>query len=522
MAAHGSAPPAKATIIPMAAYTMPAPTWRVRPQFAGWEIDHTRFELIRLLGKGSYGSVCEAIDHLTGARVAIKKMSNVFDVFENAKRLFRETRCLRMCNHNNIVKLVHVQAPSDLLNFNDLYIVMECLDTDLAKLCRDDTQTITIPHVRWFLYQLLLAVKYLHSAGILHRDIKPANVLLTEACELKLCDFGLSRSLYVEADEADMDDDSAERDMIGVHPRTAHEMAAEAGGAAGAGEGAGGAGGEMDVATPVGGAGAGEHGHGHGAPGAAAAVGELSRAASMTRHVVTRWYRSPELPLYNDGVYTTAIDMWSVGCCFGEMLGMLDNGPESRYERKALFPGGSCAPMSRDKGGGKDRAGKEKKDQLAVIFDVIGTPTPEEISRIRTPAAKEYIMSLKPRRPEDMTKRYPAATADALELLHAFLRFNPEDRISVDDALAHPFLAPVRRPQDELSRADGPVHFRRLSPDNIRELFVEEIRHFNAQIPDNWKELAAAGAYEWRLLMERGDYDDVLAEAAGGAVAGSA
>lgn len=117
-------------------------------------------------------------------------MSNVFDVFENAKRLFREVRCLRMCNHNNIVKLLHVQAPSDLLNFNDLYIVMECLDTDLAKLCRDDTQTITIPHVRWFLYQLLLSVKYLHSAGILHRDIKPANVLLTEACELKLCDFG--------------------------------------------------------------------------------------------------------------------------------------------------------------------------------------------------------------------------------------------------------------------------------------------------------------------------------------------
>lgn len=104
---------------------------------------------------------------------------------------------------------------------------------------------------------------------------------------------------------------------------------------------------------------------------------------------------------------------------------------------------------------------------------------------------------------EDLTKRYPAASGDALELLHAFLRFNPEDRISVDDALAHPFLAPVRRPQDELARADGPVHFRRLSPDNIRELFVEEIRHFNAQIPDNWKELAAAGAYEWRLLMER-------------------
>ena len=68
------------TIIPMAAYSMPAPTWRVKPQFAGWEIDHTRFEIKRLLGNGSYGSVAEAIDHLTNQRVAIKKIPAVFEV----------------------------------------------------------------------------------------------------------------------------------------------------------------------------------------------------------------------------------------------------------------------------------------------------------------------------------------------------------------------------------------------------------------------------------------------------------
>ncbi len=113
--------------------------------------------------------MAEAIDHLTGQRVAIKKVANVFEVFENAKRIFREIRILRQCAHNNIVRLTHIQAPSDLLGFNDVYIVFECMDTDLAKLCRDDTQTITIPHARWFMYQLLLAVKYLHSAGIIHR-----------------------------------------------------------------------------------------------------------------------------------------------------------------------------------------------------------------------------------------------------------------------------------------------------------------------------------------------------------------
>lgn len=68
------------TVIPMAGYVMAAPTWRVKPQFAGWEVDHTRFEIKRLLGKGSYGSVAEAIDHLTGQRVAIKKVPGVFEV----------------------------------------------------------------------------------------------------------------------------------------------------------------------------------------------------------------------------------------------------------------------------------------------------------------------------------------------------------------------------------------------------------------------------------------------------------
>ena len=64
--------------IPFASYTMPSePTWRVKPQFVSWQIDHGRFQIQRLIGKGSYGSVAEGIDHLTGKRVAIKKITSV-------------------------------------------------------------------------------------------------------------------------------------------------------------------------------------------------------------------------------------------------------------------------------------------------------------------------------------------------------------------------------------------------------------------------------------------------------------
>lgn len=495
------------TYIPMAAYLMPAPTWKVKPQFASWEIDHTRFEIKRLLGKGSYGSVAEATDHLTGQRVAIKKIPNIFEVFENAKRIYREIRILRLLSHANVVRITHLQAPSDLLAFNDLYIVFECLDTDFAKLTRDDTQCLTIPHVRWFLYQLLLSMKYVHSAHIIHRDIKPANILLTEACDLKLCDFGLARTVDAEADAEDED----VRDMLGVAGRSAagtEESTPGSGSAAAAGGTSGGAaGGDHHVpAAKIGGAPMGGTASGTSATATAAAAGTGATAAapvvrSMTRHVVTRWYRAPELPLYNDGEYTTAIDVWSVGCVYAEMLGMLDTGePECRYDRRALFPGGSCYPMSKDRA--KDKTGKEKKDQLAIIMDVLGTPTEDEIGRVRTEAARDYLRSLKPKRPEDLNKRYPTAGAEATDLLRKFLRFNPEDRITIDEALAHPFLAPVRRPADETVRKEGPIHFRRVSPENIRDLFVHEVRCYNPQIPDNWKELAAAGLYEWRALME--------------------
>lgn len=482
--------------IPAASYAVPAPTWRVKPQFASWEIDHMRFEVKRLLGKGSYGSVAEAFDHLTNQRVAIKKIANVFDVFENAKRIYREVRILRLLAHPNIVKIVHLQQPNDLLHFTDLYVVFECMDTDFSKLCRDDTQCLTVPHVRWFLYQLLLSIKYLHSARVIHRDIKPANVLLTESCDLKLCDFGLARSLDVEAGEG-LEVDN-ERDIIGVAagiPTPAATTPASS------------TSDPADGSTPSTMA---------DAPGVAASDGSL-RAKSMTKHVVTRWYRAPELPLYNDGEYSLAVDMWSVGCVYAEMLGMLDTGdPEARFDRHALFPGGYCYPLSRDRS--RDKAGKEKKDQLQVIFDVLGTPKDEEIARVRTDAARDYLRSVHPKAPEDLNKRFPTAGRDATDLLLRLLAFLPEDRLTIDGALAHPFLAPVRRPHDEVGRAEGPVHFHRVGADNIRERMVEEIRAYNAHIPDNWQELAAAGLYQGYsagTFVKEGDGEDLSATGEG-------
>lgn len=95
----------------------------------------------------------------------------------------------------------------------------------------------------------------------------------------------------------------------------------------------------------------------------------------LTQHVVTRWYRAPELILMQE-YYNAEIDMWSVGCIFAELLQTLEPG----IRAQPLFPGKTCFPLS------AKRAEREKSElfeeefraethQLMKIFEVTGTPS---------------------------------------------------------------------------------------------------------------------------------------------------
>jgi mitogen-activated protein kinase 1/3 len=120
----------------------------------------------------------------------------------------------------------------------------------------------------------------------------------------------------------------------------------------------------------------------------------------LTGHVVTRWYRAPELILLEKD-YGPAIDMWSVGCIFAELLGMMKESAPTYLDRKPLFPGKSCFPLSPDKHVKEERHGFpfSKNDQLAVIFEVIGTPTEEDKSYVTDTKALEYLEAF-PHRPK--------------------------------------------------------------------------------------------------------------------------
>lgn len=160
----------------------------------------SRFSFIKVLGVGAYGVVCSAMDSITGTKVAIKKVNGLFDDIVDAKRILREVRLLRSMNHEHILSIFNLDEPEDYDNFNELYIVMPLLETDLVKLLQSSIVLQEAQRV-FLVYQMLKAAKYLAVGNILHRDLKPANIVINSNCDLKIVDFGLARAFDPGADE---------------------------------------------------------------------------------------------------------------------------------------------------------------------------------------------------------------------------------------------------------------------------------------------------------------------------------
>uniref|UniRef100_A0A673X5C8 cyclin-dependent kinase n=1 Tax=Salmo trutta TaxID=8032 RepID=A0A673X5C8_SALTR len=134
--------------------------------------------------------------------------------------------------------------------------------------------------------------------------------------------------------------------------------------------------------------------------------------------VVTLWYRSPEL-LLGAKEYSTAVDMWSVGCIFGELL-----------TQKPLFPG------------------KSEIDQINKIFKDLGSPS-EKIwpGYNELPAVKKMTFTEYPY--NNMRKRFGALLSDqGFDLMNKFLTYCPSKRILSDEALKHEYFRETPQPID--------------------------------------------------------------------------
>jgi hypothetical protein len=150
-----------------------------------------RYRLIRLLGRGSFCAVYEALDTTTGERVALKQLRRAgLGSLSNFKREFRAVQGL---HHPNVVEL------RELFEFaGTWFIAMELVEgVDLLSHVRNEQTRTSFDPVRVHdsFRQLSLALVALHAAGVIHRDIKPHNVLITSKGRVVLLDFGLVKTL---------------------------------------------------------------------------------------------------------------------------------------------------------------------------------------------------------------------------------------------------------------------------------------------------------------------------------------
>jgi len=304
-------------------------------------------------------------------------------------------------------------------------MILDFMETDLHKIIYSKNE-LTDEHIQYFIYQLLKGLKYIHSAHVIHRDLKPSNLLLNGNCDLKICDFGLARGVKEEVDY------------------------------------------------------------------------------ELTEYVVTRWYRAPEV-MCSCQEYDHKIDVWSTGQTRAHTPTLhasqrnytpLAENASKRHEcskplrdlclrvcvcvcvlsgcilaelhgRKPLFPGDDYIK------------------QMNLIFSVLGTPSKSDMKFITNEKALEYIKSLKKQPKIPFNKIYKDANPLALDLLDKMLIFNPHERITVDEALAHPYFKSLHNLKSENECRD-PFDFEfektHMTKEVLQELMWQEIQHFRPEL----------------------------------------
>ncbi len=243
----------------------------------------------------------------------------------------------------------------------------------------------------------------MHSANIIHRDLKPANILANKNCDLKICDLGLGRAEVYDYGEKKNNNNKK------IKKKKTNESDSE-------------------------------------------------EDPELTEYVITRWYRAPEVILCPSH-YAKAVDIWSVGCIFAELLG-----------RQPLFPGDHYL------------------DQIQKIIAVTGTPKMEDLDFIQKKEAKEFFLKLVKRTKLTWSSLFPNANPIALDLLEKMLTFNPLKRYTVDQCISHPYFEGLHDPEQEpitTATFDWTFDAVELTKENLQSMIYDESLYFHDEDEDD-------------------------------------
>lgn len=294
--------------------------------------DQEDYEVIRKVGRGKYSEVFSGINVNTNAMCVIKILKPV-----KKKKIKREIKILQnLCGGKNIIKLLDVVRDPQSKTPSLVFEYINNIDFKVLY------PTLSDYDIRYYIHELLKALDFCHSNGIMHRDVKPHNVMINhEKRELRLIDWGLAEF---------------------YHPGREYNV-----------------------------------------------------------RVASRYFKGPEL-LVDLQEYDYALDLWSVGCMFASMI----------FKKEPFFHG------------------QDNYDQLVRIAKVLGT---DELYAY----LEKYDLELNPK-VDDALERHSRkpwnrfvnqenqhlVSDEAMDFLDKLLRYDHQERLTAQEAMAHPYFAPVR------------------------------------------------------------------------------
>ena len=148
-----------------------------------------RYTIVNVIGTGGMSTVYGAYDQVTGRSVAIKMMNKKLEHNTRQIKLFvNESTALSLLSHPNIV-----QVYNTVITNSTKYIIMEYVEGITLKKHIDHRGALPEREVLYYANQILSALDYIHSKGIVHCDIKPQNIILLQNGSIKVADFGIAR-----------------------------------------------------------------------------------------------------------------------------------------------------------------------------------------------------------------------------------------------------------------------------------------------------------------------------------------
>ncbi|KAJ5584090.1 uncharacterized protein N7459_003890 [Penicillium hispanicum] len=321
------------------------------------------FEFIGKLGEGTFGEVYKARSKKDNSVVALKKILMHHEKEGFPITAIREIKILKVLSHPNVLQLKEMAVERNKGEGRkkpSMYMVTPYMEHDLSGLLENPAVQFTEPQIKCYLMQLLEGLRYLHANCILHRDMKGKTPRHCALLSRQLIRIGIAANLLISNG--------------GVLQIADFGLARP-----------------YDESPPQPGKGGGE------------------AKREYTALVVTRWYRPPEL-LLQLRRYTTAIDMWGVGCVFGEM-----------FKGKPILSGSSDL------------------NQAQLIFSLVGTPNDENMPGWSLLPGCEGVKNFGYKR-GNLIEVFKDQSPTAISLLTELLRLDWRKRINAIDALQHPYF----------------------------------------------------------------------------------